>query len=401
MKGEHTSGAAASRRTLFAAIVATTLAVLPITLVGAQAVLLREELGFSEGQLGLAVSVWYLTAAAMSMPGGLLGERLGARTAMLTASTMSALCLLGIAVVAQRWWQLLLFLIVGGAGNALAQPAINLSVARGIPLTRQGLAFGIKQGSIPIATLVAGATVPLVGLTIGWRWAFALGALVALLFWVISPATPTNGGHRRERPTREGDMAVFPVALLGVAGGFGVGATTSLTAFYVESAVANGIAVGTAGALLAVGSATGVACRVLLGWRSDRWGRSLFAVMWLLVGGGVGFFLLAFADSWVALMLGTAFAFAAGWGWPGLLQHAVVRHNPRAPAAATGILMTGNRTGGMLGPAIFGLLVERASFSTAWTVFAGVLITGAVLMRVARFYLRRDILARGGTLSQS
>jgi len=35
---------------------------------------------------------------------------------------------------------------------------------------------GAKQSSGPYATLLAGPSVPLVALTVGWRWAFVLAA---------------------------------------------------------------------------------------------------------------------------------------------------------------------------------------------------------------------------------
>ena len=69
-----------------------------------------------------------------------------------------------------RCWSALLAL--GAAANALGQLASNAALAQHVPARRQGLSFGVKQAAIPVSTLLAGAAVPTVALTAGWRWAF-------------------------------------------------------------------------------------------------------------------------------------------------------------------------------------------------------------------------------------
>ena len=53
-------------------------------------------------------------------------------------------------------------------------------------------------------------------------------------------------------------------------------------------------------------------------------------------------------------------AFATGWAWPGLFNLAVVRVNPSAPGAATGITQTGTYLGAVVGPVLFGVVAEHA-----------------------------------------
>src|SRR3712207_5507729 len=90
------------------------------------------------------------------------------------------------------------------------------------------------------------------------------------------------------------------------------------------------------------------------------------------------------------LVLGTLLAFGAGWGWPGLFNFAVVKSNPGAPAAATGITQTGASGGAALGPLVFGLVVEATSYDAAW------LVSGAIaLAALAAILLGRRMLLRG------
>ena len=83
-------------------------------------------------------------------------------------------------------------------------------------------------------------------------------------------------------------------------------------------------------------------------------------------------------------MLYTAmpFAFATSFAWPGLFHLAMVRANPSAPGAATGITLTGNFTGAVCGPLLFGLLVEATSYGWAWGFAAITSGAAAALMAV-------------------
>jgi MFS family permease len=311
-----------------------------------------------------------------------LGERLGARRALAFAAVGSAASLLGIAALARSWAQLVGFLVLAGAANAVVQPAGNAAISRGVPARRQGLAFGVKQSAVPAATLLAGLAVPLLGVTLGWRFAFAGGALAAVVLAISLP--PDHPVTRRPGRLRTGDAPLGGLLTLTLASWLGSASANALGAFLVESAVSSGLAPGRAGLLLALGSGVGITARVLAGWFADRRdGGHLPVVAGLLAAGAGGFALLA-AGGPVALVVGTVLAFGAGWGWNGLFNFAVVRVNRNAPAAATGITQAGVFLGGVTGPWAFGAAVERASYPQAWLGAAAVALCAAGLMLVGR-----------------
>ena len=84
-------------------------------------------------------------------------------------------------------------LLVGGLGNAIGQPAGNALVAAQVRPERFGLGFAIKQSGIPLATLLGGLAVPLIALTIGWRFAYVLAAGAAVV--ADTDGAPGPGGH--------------------------------------------------------------------------------------------------------------------------------------------------------------------------------------------------------------
>ena len=371
------------KRTVALALAVTTMGALPAFLLGAVAVQVRRELGFGVVALGAAVSIFFVVAALGSPPLGRLGDRLGGRRAMRVGALMSATALGSIALFARSWPSLVACLCVGGLGNAMAQPAVNLFLARRIESARQGLVFGVKQAAIPTAIALSGLSVPVIALTVGWRFCFALAAVVAV---AIAAAVPRQAlsADRRVDPGPDDRLPLRTLVFLGAAGALAAMSGNALGAFHTASSVEAGIDEGLAGLLLALGSATALVVRVGAGWLADRQGWDGFRQTTLLLVGGAGGFALLAAETPLPLVLGTLLAFGAGWGWPGLFNFAVVSRNRHAVAAATGITQGGIYVGAALGPATFGLLASRLSFAFAWTLTAGLALVAGTLVAVAR-----------------
>ena len=375
------------RRAVAAAVAVATAGVLPVFLTGAVAVQVQADLGFGDAALGLAVGAFFAAGAATSALNGRVAERLGAGRSMRLAALASAVVLAGIAALAVSWAVLVGLLVAGGLANSLAQPATNLHLARTVRAGRQGLAFGVKQSAIPAATLLGGLAVPAVALTVGWRWAYALGAVGAAgaaLAIGGQVAAPGQGRPARRARRPVGDAPLRPLVVLSLGSGLGAAAANSLGAFLVTSAVAAGLAEGQAGLLLTGGSVVGLGVRLVVGARADRRGRShLPVVAAMLAGGTVGYALLA-TGAPPLLVLGTPVAFGAGWGWPGLFNLAVVRSSPAAPGAATGITQTGTYAGSVVGPLAFGAIAGSSGYGTAWLVVAVASVAAAAAVLVGR-----------------
>ena len=365
-----------------------TLGALPIFLVGALAVFIRPEIGFSETRLGALATVYYLASAVFNVVGGRVSERFGGPRSMALAASLSMTASLGIAVVAETWLALALLLTLAGVGNGLAFPASNLSLTRGVPVRRQGVAFGIKQSAGPYAVLLAGASVPLVGLTIGWRWAFGLSAVAAL---PILALVRDRGDRAHRTAGNRTDVELGPLWVLAAAAFFAVNGSASLGAFYVESAVSGGEAPGLAGTFLAIGSLFGIVLRIGWGWVADRHIQRHFVIVpGLLFLGSLAFALLGRTSSTPALLGVTMLVFSTGWAWPGVFSFAVVHRSQRAPGIASGIIGAGQYGGGILGPLLFGVIVERSSYRAAWSVAAVmILIAGILTLTGGRWLDRR------------
>ncbi|HEY8474966.1 MAG TPA: MFS transporter [Natronosporangium sp.] len=373
-------------RVTIGAISTTIASVIPVFLLGGLAVQIGEELGFSPAGLGAAVAIYFGVSALTSVPAGALVERYGPAVTARAAILLSASCLLAIALAARSFPALVVLLAAGAAANGLGQLASNASLAR-VRARRQGLSFGLKQAAIPAATLLSGASVPAVALTLGWRWAFALAAVAALGALPLVP--PTGRAPKQVRVAEAGDRATGALVVVGAAVALGAGSAGSLGTFLVDSAVDRGLAPGLAGLTLTLGSLACLASRIgggwLVDWRGARGDVTTVAVLMLVGAGGLA--LLAVPGT-PALAAGVLLGFGFGWAFPGLVNVAVVQLHPHAPAAATSITQTGVYAGGCAGPIAFGATAAAYGYPTAWLGSAVALLLAAGLVLLGRHLLR-------------
>lgn len=358
------------------AVIATVASVAPVFMLGGFSVLMEPDLGFTEAGLGAAVAIYFAVCAVSSVPTGALVQRFGPATVTRAGIVVGAGSMLAMATVVQSYAALIAVLVIAGFANSAGQLGSNLSLAERIPARRQGISYGIKQAAIPVATLLAGLAVPAIGLTLGWRWAFGLAGALALAALLAVPRSGQTGRRR----TGDKDAKTGALIVLALGAAIAAGSANALGTFLVPTAVEHGVNTGTAGLVLSLGSVFGICCRVGAGWIADRRpnGHLLIVVVMLTLGSG-GLALLA-APHPVALVVGTIVGFGLGWAWPGVLNFAVVRLNPSAPAAATSITQSGVYAGGTIGPLGFGALVQATSFPTAWLAAAASMLVAAVFI---------------------
>jgi len=372
---------------IVASILTITVAILPGFLPGALAVQLSDSLGIAEAGIGLIVGAFFGMSALASSRLGRLVERLDWAPTMRIAALGAAATLLLTPLLGQSVVMLGLVTVAGGLALALAHPAVNLGIARCTVTERQGLAYGFKHGAIPAATAIAGLGLPLVAIPLGWQWVYVMCAVLALVAALLVPFSPASFEIERGEATRSETPAVrsSPLSLLvvmAVGAGLGIFGMDALATFLVPYAVDVGFGEGAAGVLLAIGSVLGILTRIVMGWLIDRrTAGGLLTVAVFLALGAIGIALMTIGTD-PAIVAGSLIAFTFGWGWSGLFTFAVVRRNPSAPAAATGITMTGIYVGAAAGPALFGFVAET-SFTVAWVIMSVALGLGAVLMTVA------------------
>lgn len=330
--------------------------------------------------IGYAISAFFLGSTVTAPFGGRLADRWGIRRTAAAFAALSATSAVGIAVVDSHPLLLLVFAVSGGVANGLAQPVSTLVLSTFIDSHRQGIGFGIRQAAIPIATLLAGISVPTLSGTLGWRWVFAIIAPVAVGTAALIPGNVLNA-TRTQSPTPGPQFDRWlTLTLAGAA--LGAAANITLGTFLVDSLVHAGYSNELAAGLLIVGSLSGIAVRLTAGWFSDQGRPATTRWVSCLVGiGAIGFFGLAAATTALPVAtVATIVAFGFGWGWTGLLFHITVRARPSAVGSAAGYVQIATSGGSLVGSAAFGAIAAAHSFPTAWGTFGAVMLLSAALL---------------------
>lgn len=338
---------------------------LPVYLTGVLGPRLGSDLAFGVARLGLAVAIFRATGVATSMVAGKLVDRIGAFLSLQIAGGLAAVSCAGIALLATSWTGLAGFLIFGGLGLSLAEPAGSRLIAFGVRAGRQGIAFGVKQSAQPIASMLAAFLASLV-VGLPWRLAFTLPLIVAVLG--ISLGWGRNGSIVVDSSSGRAPAPVSSITMAWLAAGFGLAtfANASVPVYFVAASIDSGATPSSAGAMLGFASFLAVSTRIGLGVASDRMraGHLLLCAS-LVLFGGIGLLLLSTGEP-MAMSFGVCVSLVGVWGFNGVFWYAVVREFPESPGAVSGMVAPGGMLGGIAGPVIVGLTIERFSYEYGW-----------------------------------
>ena len=376
-------------RAVAASIACLSASVMPGFLAGALGSDIKNEFAIGDTGLGMTLAATFALSGVASIHAGELADRTGARRGLLLSMWVTVAGYLAVAVLAQSFPTFLISMAVAGAGLTLAGPAAKVLVAQHVSAERHGIAFAVHMSAIPLAPLLAGLTVPLVGGTAAWRWAFVGGAVLAAVGMLMLPAEPRP--DPRPATARAADFGRFahvrlaPLFVLGGAATLASSSVFSAAAFFVVNSESAGISEDAAGLLLSATSAGVIVARILLGVMADR-GRTgdIVTVAVLLVASAGGYALMAAADTPWLYALGGQVAVILGWSWPALMVVALVRMNPHAPGLASSFAVGGLNLGAVVGPAAFGAVSDTASSSAALGVAAVWAFAAAALCLLGR-----------------
>jgi len=386
-----------------ARIVATLVAalssgVLPLFLVGAFQGRIAEDIETGFAGIGAVLALFFITTGVCSLPAGRLVDRVGAAIALRIGMSFTMLSSVFIALYATSVPRLGIGLILCGMGTTFVDTSGSRALSRAVPRNQQGLGFGAKEASGPLAALLAGVALPILGEVFAWRSLFLIATVFAFFTAIsipsgvdrirsLDPTLPMQPPLDDEPITgaltviEESDLAVSDgntkkqLLLLALASATGGTVAASGASFLVPSMQQVGLTARFAGVVLAVASLVAVMSRVGSGILVDRTdNRELQIVTALLAGGafaalGLSLATNLLADSSLGVTVGILSALVllgGGWGWTGLLFLSGVRISPTRPALSGGVVLAGLGLGGAVGPASFGYVAETFSVAASW-----------------------------------
>lgn len=358
----------------------------------ALAPVISKDLSLTATQVGLLATAYNGAQVTCAPFAGTLTDRLGVGWSMVAASLLLAAGSVSLAA-AQDLSLALVAMSLMGIGYAFVNPATAKAVLEWFRREYRATAMSAKQTGVPIGGVVGASTLYFATL-VDWRILMLVIAATAIGFGLLATTMAQRpdwrqGGNilvllgRILDTLRNRNLATANLA----ATLYNVGQQnfyTYLTLFMREATLATQPFASFCLGLGHVGSAI---ARIFWGWFSDRFaaGRRATVMVGLGIAAAACFTALAFAGPGWGIWLGAAMAFGLGLtiaGYAGVSLTVIVETvMPDRVGSAMGGHLCCTAFGGMIGPPIFGAIVDHAGFTYAWLFTALLAVIGVLLYR--------------------
>ncbi len=141
---------------------------------------ITREWGIGRGPFGLVLAFGFVAMAIGTAFGGVLGDRLGRRAALLASTVIFGLGTLAGAFTHDVWW-LGATRVLASIGLGAAMPNATAMVAEYTPRRRRSLALSIAMGGQPIGTFVGGMLAAVILPRGSWEMLFVVCGVIPLV----------------------------------------------------------------------------------------------------------------------------------------------------------------------------------------------------------------------------
>jgi MFS family permease len=281
--------------------------------------------------------------------------------------------------------QLLASRVLEGVGMGLVTVVAPASIALWFPREKQGLPMGIWATWVPVGSIIMYNLAPALESSVGWQavwWSGAGFALVAFgLYGLLMRLPPSLAGNPRSEQTGLVDdtppklaevLANRNIWLLALEFGcFNFVIIAFATFFPTFLSTERDYSLAQAGFIASLSNAVALGSAPLAGWLSDRIGsrRLVLAIPFLIIGAMMTLpFNLAGSAFYVFMMLlgfvGAAIPTATFAAAP------EVAGKPQLVGLGLAVVALGQNLGMVIGPLLFGMLVETRGWAVAgyWLV---------------------------------
>lgn len=342
-------------------------------------------------EMGLVLTVFFIAYAVCQVPGGLLADKIGASRTMTVAmvcwsafTAMTGLAWSYVSLLAIRF----VFGVFEGIFPGASMKAISERTTPAQRMTANGVMLSSNQLGGAISPLIAAPAIALVGWQHSFFFVAVFGVVIAAVLWMFLPRPLPKEAREEEsdRPARtvarvpawrvlgSGTIWKFTAMFFGydiVSWGL-----TSWVPSYLQ--IARHLSIVNSGILASIPGFCGCAGTLVGGVLFDRFFHD--RLRWLIVpcmlvgavfiylmlsASTVGGFIL-FESAGVAVM---SLSFMPIFGLPLRVIP------PELAGSAGGMINFGGQAGGVVAPAVMGLLADRFGFQAAF----GFLIAGALL----------------------
>ena len=319
------------------------------------------------------MSIIAMIGLVLALPTGIILQRLGSKATILIALGLMAIGAV-IGALSASYVFLLSSRVLEGMGIGLIGVAAPATIAMWFPPDRQGTPMGIWATWVPVGSVAAYNLAPILAPSLGWAAVWWIGAGFALIMMVFSgllitrpPVSEAADSSAREAPSlREAlsnrniwllalEFACFNLALISIA--------TYYPTFLNQ---VRGYPLGQAAFISSITTILVLFSAPAAGWVSDRIGsrRLVFSLPFLAVA-----VLLIFpfqVTGWQIIAIMVIQGLVVG-AIPTATFAAVseVMRKPEWAGLGLAVILIGQNLGQLLGPILFGEIVERSGWVMA------------------------------------
>ncbi|WP_088006093.1 MFS transporter [Indiicoccus explosivorum] len=370
-------------------------------------VLIEEDMSLTKAQIGLLPAALFLGQSATAIPAGFLVDRVGSKKLLFLLSLTLGLSFMFM-TISNIYWLVLLLVVIGGVGYGTMHPTSNKGIIYWFPHKR-GTAMGVKQMGVTFGSALSALLLLPIATVWGWRPAL-FGACVLLIiagtvaykFYQDAPHEE-NLDSKNKKPTSFLRSALQmlkhkPLVLVSTAAMGLTGSQLILNTYLVLYAYEEiGISLVLSGILLVVSEVSGSFGRVAWGMISDNLFHGkriivLVIISVLSIVAAVGISLIpSGASFWIMVPITVLFGFCIS-GYNGIWMNAATELVPPEQAGiASGFTLTVGSWGVIVGPPLFGYIVDlTGTYTFSWLFLAGVLLVVIALLLWAMKLIKKE-----------
>ena len=337
-------------------------------------------------QAGSLMSVVAVGGLVLALPAGILLQRFGSRAIGLIAlGCIAAGSAIG--ALAASYGSLLSSRMVEGIGIGLIGVVAPATIAMWFPPARQGMSMGIWATWFPVGSVVMAFLAPAVAIALGWRAVWWVGAGYALLILVIygllvhnPPDLPPAGFKDQASPGLRKALANRDIWLLALEFACFNLALASIATYYPTFLnEVRGYPLGLAAFLASISGMVILVSAPLAGWFSDRIGsrKLVIAIPFLVIA---GLMILPFrVTGWQIIAIMLVQGLVAGAIPTATFAAAPeVMRTPEWAGLGLAVVLVGQNISALIGPVLFGGLVENLGWVMAGYMMIPVCLLGFI-----------------------
>lgn len=349
----------------------------------------------------------YLGAILMSIPAGWITDNLGVRNTIVYSLIVSGIFVALLGLIG-GYSGAVLFTLLVGLGYGMSNPPTTKGIMILVEERNRGLAMSAKQTGVPIAGGLAAAALPPLALLLSWRASLMIAGIVIGFMGLLSLFCfrQEQGSSRLARGRSSGPFRTDwgkiyrnrNVIFLSIGGALcGLFQTCLFTYTILYLRDARKMDWVQAAFCLTLMNVGGILGRVFWGVVSDRLFKGSRKIVLLFIASLVFFISLLLGLNlrlpplmliFILFVLG-----ASAIGWNGVYHALIGKISGKEMAGrATGLIVAIVFIGGVVGPLLFGKIVDASgSYDTAWLFLSAVMACAVIAYSLIR---EKDLLPK-------